>query len=70
MSLAGLLAVTAIDVACARSLGSGKGDRNTATADYSDRTGYPNGAAAARGAAKDFRVPEDMATPKLLRPLR
>ena len=45
--LAGLLAVTAIDIACAKSLG--RGNRKTATADYSDRGGYPNGISSARG---------------------
>lgn len=69
LALAGLLAVTALDVACARSLGAGKGDRHTAVADYGHRSGYPNGLAAARGAARDFRVPEDFRTPRLLRPL-
>lgn len=68
LALAGLLAVTAIDVACAKSLGSGKGDRRTATADYSNRSGYPRGVSAARGAAKNFKVPEDMRIPRLLRP--
>ncbi len=68
LALAGLLAVTALDVACARSLGSGKGDRTTATIDYSSRSGYPNGVGAARGAARDFKVPDDMRSPKLLRP--
>jgi len=68
LALAGLLAVTAIDVACARSLGAGKGDRSTATADYSYRSGFPKGLNAARGAAKDFKVPEDMRIPPLLRP--
>jgi len=68
LALAGLLAVTAIDVACAKSLGSGKGDRKTAVADYSDRSGYPNGVSTARGVARDFKVPEDMKIPRLLRP--
>ncbi len=67
LALAGLLAVAAIDVACAKSLGS-KGDRRTAIADYSRRSGYPNGVSAARGAAKDFVVPEDMRIPRMLRP--
>jgi hypothetical protein len=66
LALAGLLAVTAIDIACAKSLG--KGNRKTATADYSDRGGYPNGISSARGAAKDFVLPEDMRIPRLLRP--
>ena len=68
LALASLLAVTAIDVACAKSLGSGKGDRNTAVTDYSNRSGYPRGVDAARGAARSFKVPEDMRIPRLLRP--
>jgi hypothetical protein len=68
LALAGLVAVTAIDVACAKSLGSGKGDRQRAIADYSDRSGYPDGVSAARGFAKNFKVPEDMRIPRLLRP--
>jgi hypothetical protein len=70
LALAGLLAVTALDVACARTLGSGKGDPTTATTDYRSRSGYPNGVGAARGAARDFKTPEDMRIPKLLRPFK
>lgn len=68
LALTGLLAVTAIDIACAKSLNSAKGNGKTAVADYSDRSGYPNGFSAARGAAMDFKVPEDMKIPHLLRP--
>ena len=67
-ALAGLLAVTAIDVACARALNSEKGNRKTAVTDYGDRSGYPQGLRAARGAAKSFRVPNDMKIPAPLRP--
>jgi hypothetical protein len=69
LAVAGLLAVTAVDIACAKSLGSGKGDRTTAVTDYSDRSGYPSGVSAARGAARDFKVPDDMRIPRPLRPL-
>jgi hypothetical protein len=68
LALAGLLAVTAIDVACAKALNSEKGNRKTAVADYGDRSGYPRGLAAARGAAKDFKAPNDMRIPAPLRP--
>jgi hypothetical protein len=68
LAVAGLLAVTAIDIACAKSLGSGKGDRATAITDYSDRSGYPSGVSASRGAAGHFKVPDDMKIPRLLRP--
>ena len=69
LALAGLLAVTAIDIACAKSLNSAKGGITTAIADYSNRSGYPKGVSASRGAASDFEVPEDMRIPRLLRPL-
>ena len=68
LALAGLLAVTTIDVACARSLCSGKGIRITATTDDSTRSGFPKDLSAAPGAARDFKVPEDMRIPRLLRP--
>jgi hypothetical protein len=68
LALAVLTAVTAVDVACASALGTQKGNRKTAIADYSDRSGFPHGLQAARGAAQDFEVPADMRTPELLRP--
>jgi hypothetical protein len=70
LAIAGLLAVTAIDVACAKSLASAKGNRRTATTDYSNRSGFPKGLSLARGAAKNFKVPEDMRIPRLLRPFK
>ena len=68
LALATLVAVTVVDVACASALGAQKGNRHTAIADYSDRSGYPQGLQAARGAARDFEIPEDMRTPEPLRP--
>src|SRR3954447_24256342 len=68
LAMAVLTAVTAVDVACVTALGTQKGNRKTAIADYSDRSGFPHGLQAARGAAQDFEVPADMRTPKLLRP--
>jgi hypothetical protein len=52
------------------SLGAEKGDRKTAIADYSNRSGFPQGLDAGWGAARDFAVPDDMKTPPLLRPLQ
>jgi len=66
--LAALAGVTAVDVICANRLSAEKGGRTTAVADYRDRTGFPRGVQAARGAARDFEVPRDMRTPDLLRP--
>src|SRR5436305_2291148 len=63
LALAALVGVTALDVACASALGTEKGNRKTAITDYSGRSGFPQGLQAARGAARDFAVPEDMKTP-------
>jgi hypothetical protein len=68
VALATLAAVTLIDLACANGLSSEKGSRRTATRSYGDRSGYPQGLQAARGAARHFKVPDDMKTPELLRP--
>jgi hypothetical protein len=51
LALAALVAVTAIDVLCANGLKSEKGNRETAVTDYSDRSGFPQGLAKAKGAA-------------------
>jgi hypothetical protein len=53
ITLATLAAVTAVDVACARGLNNEKGGRNTAIADYSDRSGFPRGVEAAWGAVRN-----------------
>ncbi len=60
LALVGLAGVTAIDVACAMGLSAEKGGRTTATADYGGRSGFPQGAQAARGAAGEFKTPRDM----------
>ena len=36
--------------------------------DYSDRSGFPQGLEAARGAARDFQPPRDLRIPDPLRP--
>ena len=68
LALAALATVTLVDLACADGLNSEKGSRKTATRDYSRRSGFPQGLQATRGAARDFKVPDDMRTPALLRP--
>jgi hypothetical protein len=68
LALAALAAVTLVDIACARGLSAEKGGRKTAATDYSDRSGFPAGLSAAKGAASDFEVPDDMRVPELLRP--
>jgi hypothetical protein len=67
LALAALTAVTLVDVACASRLSGEKGNRKTAIADYNDRSGFPQGLGAARGAARDFQVPDDMRVPNMLR---
>jgi hypothetical protein len=67
LALATLTAVTLLDVACASRLSGEKGDRKTAVADYSGRSGFPRGLSGAMGAARDFRVPDDMRVPDMLR---
>jgi len=68
LALGALAAVTLVDMACAKALGAQKGNRKTAISDYSDRSGFPQGLQAARGAAKDLVVPADMKAPESLRP--
>ena len=67
-ALGALLAVTAIDLLCASCLSSEKGGPKTARADYSTRSGFPEGQQAARGAARDFETPRDIRGPEALRP--
>ena len=67
-ALGALLAVTAIDLYCATCLSREKGGRRRARTDYSNRSGFPQGSLAARGAARDFEVPRDIRGPEALRP--
>jgi hypothetical protein len=73
IALAAVAGVTALDVLTAQSLsrqnGYDQAQRRQLTYDYSNRSGFRAPASAMRGAARDFVVPEDMRTPKLLRPL-
>jgi hypothetical protein len=67
-AIGALAAVTAVDLFCAFCLSREKGGRRTARADYSNRSGFPRGPLAARGAARDFRTPRDIKGPEALRP--
>jgi hypothetical protein len=67
-ALGALLAVTAIDLFCASCLNAEKGGPKTARADYRNRSGFPQGQQAARGAARDFQTPRDIKGPEALRP--
>jgi hypothetical protein len=68
LALAALAAVTLLDIACATGLSREKGGLQTAVTDYSNRSGFPGGLGAAKGAASGFSVPDDMRVPELLRP--
>ena len=48
-----LAGATALDAFCAVGLMTEKGGRKTARTDYGDRSGFPRGLQAARGAARD-----------------
>jgi hypothetical protein len=51
--------VTVVDMVCASGLNAEKGGRRTAIADYSNRSGFPQGVQAARGAARRSRLSEN-----------
>jgi len=71
LALAAVLGVTFLDAACASALNkSALHNRSEAAIQaYAERSGFPAAASKMRGLARDFKVPEDMRTPKLLRPL-
>ncbi|HVY59120.1 MAG TPA: cyclase dehydrase [Xanthobacteraceae bacterium] len=71
VALAAVLGVTAADVFCAQQLSRPNGraqGRRRSLRDYTRRVGLGPSLEAARGAARDFKVPEDMRTPAALRP--
>ena len=67
LAVAAVAGVTALDILCAQGLDAEKGGPATAVADYRDRSGFPNGLARSRGAARDFVVPPGMRVPDALR---
>ncbi|MBV9824086.1 MAG: cyclase dehydrase [Alphaproteobacteria bacterium] len=67
-ALAALLAVTALDVACAVGLTTEKGSHKSANADYRNRSGFPQGLQAARGSAVHYASVDTMRTPEALQP--
>ena len=67
-ALGALAAVTAVDLFCAFCISREKGGPRRARADYSTRSGFPQGAQKARGAARDFRIPRDIRGPEGLQP--
>lgn len=60
LALAAVAGATLLDLATAQGLTARHSRNRGEKRDYSDRTGFPNGLASARGAAADFRKPEDM----------
>lgn len=61
LAFAAVAGTTAMDVVTARALTEAEYDPALPVRDYSDRSGFPQGIEAARGAAlKDFEVPADM----------
>lgn len=60
LTLAAVVGVTLLDVGCAQALSARHRRSSESPRDYSRRSGFPRGVAAARGAAADFAVPEDM----------
>lgn len=69
IAFANVAAVTALDVMCAQQLSAISQRQEMPVRDYSDRSGFPMGLEASRGAGKDALIPADMRTPDALRPL-
>jgi hypothetical protein len=68
-AIANVAGVTALDVMCAQQLNTIAERQEFPARDYSDRSGFPMGLEASRGAAQDAPLPADMLTPEPLRPL-
>lgn len=68
IAMAAVAGVTALDVYCAQTLSRESPHPLPPMQDYSNRTGYPRGLEGARGAARDFAVPDDFRTPEALKP--
>ena len=67
-AMANVAAVTALDVMCAQQLGAIAERQQMPARDYSDRSGFPLGLEASRGAAKGAVMPPEMRTPEALKP--
>ncbi|HEV7265271.1 MAG TPA: cyclase dehydrase [Falsiroseomonas sp.] len=71
VAMAAVLGVTVLDLLCAESLRSEEADRQVqakAARAYAMRSGFPRGAQAAQGAAREFEPPRDFRVPEPLRP--
>ena len=60
VAIAMLLGLTALDVTLAQAVTAGHARGRGRRRSYRGRSGFPNGVSAARGAARDFKVPDDM----------
>ena len=60
IALAMVVGVTLLDIAAAQAISVRHSRGRGRPRSYKDRTGFPQGVQAARGAARDFRLPEDM----------
>ena len=67
LALAAAMGVTLLDLSCSQGLASRRRRSNGPLPDYRGRSGFPGGAAAARGAAANFTVPDDMRAEPLQR---
>lgn len=69
IALAAVIGVTLLDIVCAQGLTARHKRDHGQSRDYSDRSGWPRGIEASRGAASDFQVPLDMrASPMVASP--
>jgi hypothetical protein len=68
LAMAAVAGVTVLDVICARALTRERMRPKRPMRDYSDRVGMPRPAQQMRGAARDFKVPQDFRIPEPLRP--
>jgi hypothetical protein len=60
IALAMVVGVTLLDIAAAQAFSVRHSRGRGRPRSYKDRTGFPQGVHAARGAARDFRLPKDM----------
>jgi hypothetical protein len=60
IALAMVVGVTLLDIAAAQAFSARHSRGRGRQRSYRDRTGFPQGVQAARGAARDFPVPENM----------
>jgi hypothetical protein len=69
IAMANVATVTALDVLAAQQLGAIQHRQEMPVRDYGDRSGFPRGVEAARGAAADAQIPADFRAPEALQPL-